>query len=161
MQQRYTARASVRVRLERRGKSSPGAMATRLRCKPHPMQDPTRGDTAARRASKEIAGALRRRGEWIDDRPTTELGLRPHPLFSAPKHLLWRRFFVGFLRKSPACRRADGAKISASVICLPDGTAARVRPPWASSRRRTSRTCRRDDPPSPGTAGPWSARRSP
>lgn len=41
------------------------------------MQDPTGSDTAARRAPKEIASAVRQRAVEIDDRPTTELGLRP------------------------------------------------------------------------------------
>lgn len=41
------------------------------------MQDPTGSDTAARRALKEIASAVRQRAVEIDDRPTTELGLRP------------------------------------------------------------------------------------
>jgi len=42
------------------------------------MQDPNRSDTAARRASKEIAMTVWQHAAKIDDRPTTELGLRPH-----------------------------------------------------------------------------------
>ena len=42
------------------------------------MQDPNRSDTAARRASKEIATTVWQHAAKIDDRPTTELGLRPH-----------------------------------------------------------------------------------
>ena len=59
--------------------------ATEARCKPHLMQDPIRSHTAARRASKEIAMATRQRAAQIDDRPTTELGLRPR------RQLSWKR----------------------------------------------------------------------
>ena len=54
------------------------APVTDARCKPHLMQDPNRSDTAARRASKEIATTVWQHAAKIDDRPTTELGLRPH-----------------------------------------------------------------------------------
>ena len=47
------------------------ALVTDARCKPHPMQDPNRSDTAARRASKEIATTVWQHAAKIDDRPTT------------------------------------------------------------------------------------------
>lgn len=67
------------------------------------MQDPTGSDTAARRAPKEIASAVRQRAVEIDDRPTTELGLRPR------RQHLYRRdgcpLFVVSSNQEGACRR--------------------------------------------------------
>ena len=68
-------------------------LVTDARCKPHPMQDPNRSDTAARRASKEIATTVWQHAAKIDDRPTTELGLRPHRQLPIIYEKRRRRFF--------------------------------------------------------------------